>query len=366
MKVLIFIDQMGAGGAARVTSSQCFALRDLGYDITLAFDNVNHGIIYPIPQEVKIETFYSPTASKGGLSTIRYRLNLIHSSRRIIRKIKPDVIIAVQSNIFMEVFFAKLFSGIPIVVSDHTAIDRKIDIRTDFIRKHLYGLADKLILLTQKDVKYLGNRFPNKTFIYNPLTYPVIHESTMRRKNVLCAGRVDSWSVKGFDRMIIMWGKISIQHPDWVLEIAGNGSQQGFEKLNQMIAENNAVQSVKLLGHIKDMKSLYQETSIFALPSRVEGFPMVLMEAMSQKCACISFAFNGSTKEMCGQYNACVVVEDNDCDEFQNRLIRLMETDQERIELGEEAAKAAGRFSMENYGKEWDNVLKSVVKTSKQ
>lgn len=362
MKVLIFIDQMGSGGAARVTSSQCFALRDLGYDITLAFDNVNHGIIYPIPQEVKIETFYSPTASKGGLSTIRYRLNLIHSSRRIIRKIKPDVIIAVQSNIFMEVFFAKLFSGIPIVVSDHTAIDRKIDIRTDFIRNRLYGLADKIVLLTKKDVEYLGKKFRNKTFVYNPLTYSILQDNKPRRKNVLCVGRVDAWSVKGFDRIINMWGKISSQYPDWVLEIAGNGSPQGFDKLNRMIADNNVANSVRLLGHVNDMKSLYQESSIFALPSRVEGFPMVLQEAMSQKCACISFAFKGSTREMCGNYDACVIIEDNNLDEFQNKLQSLIDSEPDRTKLGNSAAIAVSGFSLKHYGEEWNTIIKSLTK----
>ena len=61
----------------------------------------------------------------------------------------------------------------------------------------------------------------------NPLSFPVITDfSLTRKKNVLAAGRLDVWDVKGFDILIKAWGLIAKKYPDWKLEIAGLGDEE--------------------------------------------------------------------------------------------------------------------------------------------
>ena len=56
--------------------------------------------------------------------------------------------------------------------------------------------------------------------------------------------------------------------------------------------------SVEFLGFKKDVEKLYQDASIFVLSSRYEGFGLVLIEAMSQGCACIACDYKGRQREI--------------------------------------------------------------------
>ena len=56
---------------------------------------------------------------------------------------------------------------------------------------------------------------------------------------------------------------------------------------------DNILNAINIIAE-KIFKPIYRSAEIFALPSRVEGFPLVLVEAMSQGCACVSFSMQGA------------------------------------------------------------------------
>ena len=57
-KVLVFIDQMTIGGAARVTSIMANELVKYGYTVTIACDNIKYPIYYTINKDVRIVSFH--------------------------------------------------------------------------------------------------------------------------------------------------------------------------------------------------------------------------------------------------------------------------------------------------------------------
>lgn len=355
-KVLVLIDQMETGGAGRVTSTLLPGLLEKGYEIVLALDNVNAKNFYPVPKVVR--QIFIPI--KGSIPAGFKQIKLILSTKEIIKREKPDVVIAVTFFPFFYAHFASMGMHIPVIAYDHTSFGRDMGRFINYIRYNLYGKADKLVILTQKDERLLGHKFPNKVVVYNPLTYPVVKHSKKRRKTVLCAGRLDSWDVKGFDRMIEIWSRIAPKHPDWKLQIAGSGASQKVKEIESMIAQSGVEGQIELLGQIQDMPSLYSVTSIFALPSRVEGFPMVLLEAMSQGCVCCSFNMGGAVNEMMSNSSGAII-KDNDLELFENELEVLINQYPNYDILQESGYQDASRFTCDAFYNQWDNIIKEVI-----
>lgn len=361
-KVLVFIDQMSIGGAARVTSIMANELVEYGYTVTIACDNIKYPIDYTINKNVRIVSFHKKRNSIPIVSSLWKEFSLIALSREIIKSEKPDVIIAVTYMVFSQVYFGSIGLGIPVIAYDHTSFSRNLGFIGNIIRFHLYKQANQLVVLTNKDQALLQKRnFHNTTVIYNPLTYPEFNGSSHRGKFVLCVGRLNSWKVKGFDRIISIWKDISREVDGWKLKIAGDGSESSIRTLETMIKNNSVESSVELLGAISDMENLYRSAGIFALPSRVEGFPMVLMEALSQGCPSISFSIGGAIDEMVDNNKTGLIINDNDINDFEAKLKLLMSDGTMRTRLGENASKSVGRFCRDNYMKSIHAIiLKSI------
>ncbi len=356
MDILVFIDQYERGGAARVTSSMINGLVEQGYDVTLATNIVSRQIGYPLNEKIKVIPFYGGETHNKIQSLVRH-IRLIYSARICIKVSCPDIIIAVTHYPYFYVRCASWFSKIPLIAVDHTSFSRKISFIEDWIRQCFYKYADVLSILTEKDRLILNNKFPNKRVIYNPLSFPVINSDTKRINNILVAGRLTHWRVKGIDRIIKIWANLAPKYPDWILEIAGDGDDMSIAYLMHMINDFHITDRVVFLGQISDMRTKFSETSIFALPSRVEGFPMVLMEAMSQGCASVTFSMGGASEEMMTNNKSGIIVEDEDISAFSKALELYLKDEKLRINHGKNAIIESSQFSPERFVDEWVSIL---------
>jgi glycosyltransferase involved in cell wall biosynthesis len=172
---------------------------------------------------------------------------------------------------------------------------------------------------------------------------------------------LDVWYIKGFDTILDCWQRLASKYPDWVLEIAGDGTEASVDFLKKAIIQRNLTDKVKLLGQIDNMQETLSTTSIFALPSRVEGFPMVLMEAMSQGCACVAYEVGGATYEMINNEEDGLIIPDADIDSFEKGLSRLIENAELREKLSKNALVSIQRFSPSSFMKSWEKLIEKVV-----
>lgn len=361
MKLLFFIPSMIGGGAERVTSILCNEFIKRGHSVSVATD-VSKGH-YPLDSAVCLLSIYG---SKYKFLPFGIRqLYVLSRARKIIKRNEPDVVIAVMPAFYILARLATLWIRVPLIASDHTSFSPNKLMHFNFIRHHLYGFADVLTILTQYDYRLLGRKYPNKVVMYNPLTFDTLKKVGYRKKVVTAMGRLDVWEVKGFDLLMNAWAKIADKHPDWKLQIAGTGKEESMHLLRQMVAKKRIEKSVCFLGFVQNVQSLLEESSIFVLSSRIEGFPMSLLEAMSQGCACISFSLGGIIEEIITSGKDGIIVEDGNIQKFASNLDFLMGNYEFRTSLGENALNSVKRFSMENIMNKWIVLLESLVKRKK-
>jgi glycosyltransferase involved in cell wall biosynthesis len=123
---------------------------------------------------------------------------------------------------------------------------------------------------------------------------------------IVAAGRLER--VKGFDVLIEAISRI----PDARLEIYGEGGERGA--LERLARERGAGDRVRLPGHAdRDaLRSAYRRAAIFAMPSRSEGLPLALLEAMSCGVPPVASAVGGIPQIVPAEVGWTVPPEDAD------------------------------------------------------
>lgn len=351
---------MKGGGAERVMAALTDELVKRGHDITLIVIS-SYPSFYKLNSKIKLIHKDNKVGSTL-LNKIKYKFRFHGFIRNTIKQVNPDVVIPFMYSLNTAVLISSLFLKTPVIASEHTTFDKEMSFRLRFKRLYLNKLADRVTVLTEHDFNYIGNRLRNKVVMPNPLPYKPIDEfSNKREKIILAAGNIDRYYYKGFDNLIKIWGKIAKQYPDWKLHIAGNGSEDSMAKLYELANEYDLSNQFVLLGQVKELDKQFRESSIFVLSSRYEGFGMVLIEAMSQGCACISFDCTAGPREIINNDVDGILVEDQNMDAMKIALSDLIENEDKRERLATEAIKSVNRFSLENITDRWELLFNDVI-----
>jgi len=359
MKILFFINALEHGGAARVLVTLSNELASRGHSVYIMADVLYKKVNFLVNDNVilvpRIKTQY--TKFNKQLQRILGFIRI----RKKLKIIKPDIVIGFMPRNY---FLLKILSiGLPsiVIASERNSYHNNKDIYEYLIRKLFYPLADAVTFLSKRDIYYLGNKLPQKTVMHNPIIFSISDEKLARNKSILAAGRLDGWHHKGFDSLLSVWSRLAKKYIDWTLEIAGDGSNESSDFLKNMVTKYGIEDRVVFLGFRSDMQYLFQTSSIFVLSSRYEGMCNVLLEAMSQGCACISFELDGRTNEIITSSDVGIVVKDQNLDDLEKAIAYLIENESQRESLGEKAKQEATRFSKDKITDNWEELFNSLM-----
>ncbi len=358
MTILFFIDSFEGGGMARLLSSIVNGLIKRNHRIMVAA-NFNRSVNYYLDGRIKQTAWYPDNYYQT--NKLFRLIKLIKEGRRIIKEEKPDVIVSACPHTILLSRISGIGLGIPFVFADNTSYARKDNGFIHYIRYHFYKYAKKVTIQTENDRKILGKRLPNKVVISNPLSYPIFKGTSVRNKTLLAIGHTDRWEIKGFDILFRVWGKIAPLHPEWKVQIIGGESQSSKQVLANMLKENKIENSVEFLGFRTDTDLIMQQSSIFVLPSRIEGFSISLTEALSQGLPAVAFKIHGVITDVSGNGHGTLLVDDGNETDFKNALLRLMENNDLWEQLSADGKKYVERYDLCNIINKWENLLNEVV-----
>ena len=215
---------------------------------------------------------------------------------------------------------------------------------------------DKLVGLTQRDVSLWGNP-RNMTYIYNPLSFRSERKSTCEQKRIIAVGSFTP--AKGMDQLLHAYGEIAYKYPDWKLDIYGSGQDKNL--LFQLIEQYHLTELVALHEPCANIADKLLESSIYAFPSRSDGFGLVITEAMECGLPTVAMDCECGPREIVTPQTG-IVVPDKDIDAFARALETLMEDDEMRCRMGLAAQVEVVRFYPENIMPKWLALFESLVK----
>jgi len=161
---------------------------------------------------------------------------------------------------------------------------------------------------------------------------------------ILSVGRLTrSDSYKGFDSLIEAMPKVLAECPAARLRIVGTGDD--LPRLQALATECRVANAVHFLGRVSDdaLRAEYAQCSVFALPSRAEGFGLVYLEALTQGKPCIG-AKAGAAPEVIGETGGLCVGYGN-VPELAAAIVELVRTPPDSAALRARAQE----FSFERF-----------------
>lgn len=359
MKILFYIDMLSSGGAARMITLIANKLAERKYSVAIA-TNTERDIVYPIHENVEILSLYPQNAYKMG--RIKRTYKLLSQARNVAKQYKPDVIVTTIPHISLFVKTATLGLRIPTIFCDVTSFARKDHALYHFIRYHFYHLADAITIETENDRRILGKRFPQKVVINDPLAFDVYHGPENREKFVLGIGPTREWDIKGFDMLLEAFGKIAHRYPEWKLKIAGPTDKDSLAFLYQIIDRLDIRNQVEFMGFQKDIVPIMRSASVFALASRIEGFSLSIIEAISQGCPCVCFQTVGVMTEVTENGTGALIAEDGNVEEYSQKLESLLEDDKLRKDLSKSGRSFVSKYETGRIVDQWESLFRKLLK----
>lgn len=248
--------------------------------------------------------------------------------------------------------------------------------RLQYGRKGILGLADRFrtwqdgrivrkfdrfVVLTQEDRGYWGN-LPNIEVIPNAALLPPKegrYVSDVSAHRVIAVGRLDYQ--KGFDRLIDAW-RIVKSDPasgDWTLDIFGQGEWKGM--LQGMTDRYGLGGSVSIHAPVKDIWQEYAGSAFLVMSSHYEGFPMVMIEAMSCGLPVATFGYKCGPEDIIGGKGSGIIVREGDTEALAGAMKRLMSDVSLRRSMSREALKVTETYSEAAVMEKWMRLFRSLA-----
>lgn len=226
------------------------------------------------------------------------------------------------------------------------------------VRKIIYRSCLKVIALTHLDKKNYDKELGiNKCCVIpNPVVVDKYCKSNLNSKQAIAIGRLQYQ--KGFDILINIFQKVHIKYPEWIVNIYGDGNLK--KDLECKIKECGLSGVVNLKGRTTNILQKIQESAFFILPSRFEGFGMVIAEAMTQGVPAISFDCPTGPSDIIRDKVDGLLVENQNQNAMYEAICYMIENQEERKKMGNNAYHNIKRFSGNEIAIKWFSLFEEL------
>ena len=356
MKVHFIVGRLGGGGAERVVSLLANHLDERGLDISvITFRDSDD---YPLRPSVSRLKFHKQRLIKKVLFNGFFSLLWYYRKKRN----RPDIISSHVGKLgFITIPIARLY-GIKIITSEHINHITNFTSGKTLLHKYWFPHADIVTVLTKFDMEYYAKKGCNVRVMYNPITFTASDKPVddNEYKTIVAVGDLNRHHHKGFDNLINIAKELLKIHPDWRFKIVGGGDA-GMKHLSALADEYNVSDKVIFTGFQSNVKAILDTSDIFVLPSRFEGLPMSLLEAMSRKLACIAYDCVSGPSEIITHNVNGLLIQDQDQEAMVQGLSRLITDKDFRQKLRRGTQDALHNFEMDTVGDQWVKLFDSLT-----
>ena len=158
------------------------------------------------------------------------------------------------------------------------------------------------------------------------------------------------------------WALVEKQCPDWTLDVYGMGEREPYKR--QMNALGIDESRCRLHGSLTDVKEEYLSSSVFALPSRFEGFGLVIIEAMACGLPVVAFDCENGPRSIITTGENGFLIRPFDVQQFAERLVGLMQDEDSRRKLGRQARQTSTKYAIEGVARQWQQLFDNLKQES--
>jgi len=331
------------GGIEKASSNVANELCRRGHEIHL-ISIFQHAPFFEVVPEVKV--LYPPNnLNKAHLSSV----GTVTWLRRTLRALKPDRVLVYGKFYGAMTALAMLGDKTPLYLSERSSPFLRWPTKIRLFNQIAFFLRSPQGIISQTKLAEEMQR----SFYRSDVPFQVIPNSVdpkfakvvangEREPFILAVGRLND-HLKGFDLLLRALARCTT---GWPLHIAG-GTEDGH-KLTQLAEELGIRERVIFLGKVRNIESLLAKAGLFVIPSRSEGFPNALAEAMVAGVPSIAFDFHTGPRDLIEHNVNGLIVPDGDVEAMAEAIDRLVRDPDKRAKLGNSARELYTRVSPEH------------------
>ena len=374
-KITFFIPNLEMGGAERVTVNIVNSLDKKPYNLSLILAQKTGVFVRELPEDVHIFNL-------GTYSYVKIFLKLT----KYFREEQPDIFISVFPIFTVISILAKIFCGskAKIIIVEHrvfsgTGIYAKTFLKRIFLT-HVVPLFMRVLYPNSMAIVCVSNGVANDISkitglkskietIYNPITYPGIYDLAKEPVDhpwilskkipvILAVGRLVE--AKDYPNLLTAFSLIVSKKPAKLLILGDGGEKEKLKALANMLGIAN---KVDFLGFQKNPYKFMAKADIFVLSSIYEGFPTVVVEAMTCGAPVVSTDCQSGPNEIIKNGKNGLLVPVRDSRALADNIIRLLDNNSLREKFSEESKIRAEDFTINKEIKEYENLFEKVLKS---
>jgi len=364
LKLTLVIPAITAGGAERVMVILANEWAKKNWQITLlTLDDGQSAPFFPLDHRVNWQALNLMGVSGNAFAAITNNLKRLAGLRSAIDRSQPDAVISFLDTTNVLTLLATRGLGLPVIVSERIDIGgQPIHPLWGRLRNWMYPFAAVLVVLTERTRQSLSPSLRSRCRVIPNPVLPLPAERSLEillsaGPKILAMGRL--CRQKGFDLLLEAFARIRSHYPQWSLVILGEGPLH--EDLQGRCDQPDLAGAVHLPGHVRSIAVVLQQCDIFVLPSRLEGFPNALGEAMAAGLAVIAADCPTGPREMIEEGHDGLLIPMDDIEALAEAMSQLMADPQLRHRLGMAARDITSRFGLPEIMSLWEKTLLEVV-----
>nr|WP_158334503.1 glycosyltransferase [Campylobacter bilis] len=355
MKISFIIATLNSGGAERVLVTLANALckehqiHIIKFHAQDSFYKLDDKVKLTTLKQFRFDTLYHKIVS---------RFKKIFALRRALKESKADVFISFLDTTNIACIVASLGLKTPIIISEHS---NKAYLKPKiwrFLRRISYPFCDALSVLGNDDKKYYEQFVKRVELLLNPCHFSdelALHSTFTKENLVLFIGRLDqNKNPVMFLKAIAKLDKNLQENYQFV--IAGDGYlRQELEYKAKSLGIK-----VEFLGHVENIRSLYERAKVLCLCSFMEGLPTVLIESLYfEVCRISSSYYNGARDLIEDNYDGLLVACDDEL-ALAKKIEQVLKDEKFRKELVLNAKKRCKDFEISRIKNQWLKLILEV------
>jgi len=296
-------------------------------------------------------------ASPDGLRRLRNNLKGIALLRKALVAAGAPVAVAFVGRTAIRAVLAAQALPIRLIVAERNDPSRqRLGPPWDLLRRLLYRRAHLVTANSRAAVAALAAFVPRRklAFAPNPLPPPPPGPPAAHAGRLfLAVGRLHRQ--KAYDVLLEAFARIAGEFPDWRLVALGEGEERAA--LEAQSARLGLAGRVDWLGQLDDPWPWLRAADVFVLPSRYEGTPNALLEAMSCGLAPIVSDATAGALDHVADGASGLVVPVEDAGALAAAMRRLAAGPELRARLGAAAQRRVAELSFERAAATWERLL---------
>lgn len=212
-----------------------------------------------------------------------------------------------------------------------------------------------LVVLTEDNASEWAE-IKDSIVIPNSLPFYPQKISYNSNKKAISVGRFEI--EKGHDRLIDVWSEVIKKHPDWILEIYGEGTLKNG--LINIAKEKRLSGSILFKPSSMNIDKEYIDSSFCIMTSRYEGFGMVLIEAMACGLPCIAYDCPSGPRNIIKDGINGFLIKDGDVQKMAEKICFLIEHEDIRKKMGQAGYLNVEKYNINEIMGKWKQLFESL------